>query len=126
MEQEEVEQARGVIRAVDRALGSAVGAGPPPEAVKALLEAARLAVPRKMVPHPCTIRCWRVGGACDIQEDGRCMECGSPGIKSDPVEFAKLCSPEVVLSLCESLVGMREVLGHPAVLAAAYSARDLR
>lgn len=125
MDKEEVEQARGVIRAVRDALGRAVEAGPPPPSLASLLDAARRAVPRKLDPHPCTVRCWRVGGACDLQADGKCMECGSPGIRTDDEDFRRLCGPEEVVALCEALLASREVLGHPAVLAAAYSAERI-
>lgn len=26
--------------------------------------------------HPCSVYCWRVGGACDIDARGVCPECG--------------------------------------------------
>lgn len=123
MEQEEIEQARSVIRAVDRALSAAKGLGPLPEGLTALLDAARRAVPKKLDPHPCSVRCWRVGGASDLDERGKCLECGSPGIGTDDHDFKKICTPEAVVSLCEALLASREVLEHPAVLAAAYSAR---
>lgn len=33
----------------------------------------------KLKPHPCSIRCLRVGSPCDIDENGLCLECSWNG-----------------------------------------------
>lgn len=42
---------------------------------EALEPFAAMATKRRLEPHPCSIRCWRVGVQCSI-EDGVCTECG--------------------------------------------------
>ena len=34
--------------------------------------------PKPLPPHPCSVRCWRVGIAASINGDGACNECGMP------------------------------------------------
>jgi hypothetical protein len=111
--------ALSVIRAVHEALSKPLGVGPSREDLERLLDAARRAVSRQEVPHPCTVRCWRIGAPADLNERGTCTECGSPGTRSDPEDFGRLATPEVVLAVCEQLVSFRDAVEHPAVLAAA-------
>lgn len=33
----------------------------------------------KLKPHPCSIKCIRVGSPCDIDKNGLCLECGWNG-----------------------------------------------
>lgn len=33
----------------------------------------------KLKPHPCSIRCLRVGSPCDIDKNGLCLECSWNG-----------------------------------------------
>jgi len=111
--------ALAVVRAVHAALDRPLSGGPSRESTQAILDAARRAVPRQAVPHPCTVRCWRVGAPSGLDERGRCLECGSPGVRSDKEEYESLVSPEVVARLCEQLMLFRDAVEHPAVLAAA-------
>jgi hypothetical protein len=99
-----------------------------PEDVRLLLEAAKRAVPRPLDPHPCTVRCPRVGVSCDIYPNGKCSECGGVAIDSDPRELALLVErrPELVVAVCESFLLMRTLLDSPAVMAAAHSAQALK
>ncbi len=108
-----------VIRAVHAALDRPLSGGPTREDTEKLLDAARRAVSRQEVPHPCTVRCWRIGAAADLDGRGRCMECGSPGTYSDTEDYERLATPELVVALCEQLISFRDALEHPAVLAAA-------
>jgi hypothetical protein len=97
----------------------------PPEAeVLALLEAARKAIPHSLDPHPCTVRCPRVGVPCDVYPDGKCMECSGDARRSDPRPMlAKLkMRPELLVSLCEGFLILRRTMDNPAVLSAAYAA----
>ena len=41
----------------------------------ALVPVAAFALPAVMEPHPCSVRCWRVGGPCETP-GGVCVECG--------------------------------------------------
>ncbi len=92
--------------------------------VLSLLEAARRAVPHVLDPHPCTVRCPRVGVPCDIYPDGKCTECGGDASRSDPGPMlAKLeMRPDLLVALCEGFLILRRTVGHPAVLGAAYAA----
>lgn len=97
---------------------------PKVEDVELLLEAARKAVPRKLESHPCTVRCPRVGGPCDVYPNGKCMECSGTAYTFDDRDLQNLVEekPNLVLSLCESFLLMRRLLDHPAVMAASHAA----
>lgn len=43
-----------------------------------LTELRALVAPGKRDPHPCVTRCFRVGGPVDLDERGKCPECGMP------------------------------------------------
>jgi hypothetical protein len=93
-----------------------------------VLGAARKAVPRTLDPHPCTVRCPRVGVSCGLYPDGRCTECGSDDRTSDPAELEKLVRerPELLVSVCEGFLLLRKALDQPGVLDAAYAALSRR
>lgn len=38
--------------------------------------------PRKLDPHPCIERCWRIGAGSDLDGDGRCLECGMTSMRN--------------------------------------------
>jgi len=78
--------------------------------VQALLEAAVAAVPYRQEPHPCTVRCWRVGVAIRVDERGVCAECSHDGVMSEPRALAELVAarPDMVVRVCEELLLLRE------------------
>jgi len=80
--------------------------------LKALAEKAAQP-PIVRVPHPCSVRCWRIGSAFSVQPGERCQECGWRGM-TDPyeagVEYVKSFPPTVALSLIAELERLRAEL----------------
>ena len=81
----------------------------------------------KLDPHPCLRRCWRVGAPADIDERGRCMECGSDGVvRARPGQYMASVRPEDVVRLAEGWLALRRSLDEAGVLSPEDSEEFLR
>lgn len=91
----------------------------PDEVIELVRRVADDAVMRAEVPHPCTVRCFRVGAPSDLYEDGKCMECGWDGRsrkRPSVLPFEDAVSPLLVGRICDDWLSMREALRRPEVL----------
>lgn len=92
--------------------------------VQTLLIVSVKAMPVRMDPHPCTVRCWWTGIPRALGPGEQCTECGRGPMSRSPEELEALIrgKPELLVSVCESFLLMRKLLDHPAVMAAAHAA----
>lgn len=80
--------------------------------LKALAEQAAQS-PVVRVPHPCSVRCLRIGSVSSVQPGERCPECGWRGMTNPyeaGVEYVKSFPPTVALSLIAELERLRTEL----------------